>query len=139
PRFIPVLEPVNKNIGENIIINYVCNQSSNLTIYYNGVSIASVNASMSVQANPVVASPGNQQIIGLAVNGTQTRSDTINFFVAPSTNTVPLPNGARDGINYLAGDTSVVLVLFAPAKNRVSVIGDFNNWTQQAAYQMNKT
>jgi 1,4-alpha-glucan branching enzyme len=47
----------------------------------------------------------------------------------------------RDGINYEPGDTSVVLVLFAPGKNRVSVIGEFpgSNWVEQSAYVMNKT
>jgi 1,4-alpha-glucan branching enzyme len=49
--------------------------------------------------------------------------------------------GVRDGINYEAGNTSVVLVLYAPGKNRVSVIGSFpgGSWTEQATNQMNKT
>ena len=52
-----------------------------------------------------------------------------------------MPTGVKDGINYEAGNTSVVLVLFAPGKSRVSVIGDFpgSNWVEQSSYVMNKT
>ncbi|MCU7552596.1 alpha-amylase family glycosyl hydrolase [Chitinophagaceae bacterium LB-8] len=50
-----------------------------------------------------------------------------------------LPEGVRDGINYEPGDTSVTLVLYAPAKSTVTVLGDFNNWTEDTRYIMNKT
>ena len=76
-----------------------------------------------------------------AVVGAVTKTETINFFVASAPTVAALPAGVRDGINYEAGNTSVVLVLYAPGKNRVSVIGSFpgGNWTEQATYQMNKT
>ena len=47
------------------------------------------------------------------------------------------PTGIRDGINYLPNG-NVVLSLFAPYKNSVHVIGDFNNWTSNAAYQLKR-
>jgi hypothetical protein len=34
----------------------------------------------------------------------------------------------QNGINYI-NDTTVVLQLFAPQKEHIYVIGDFNNWT----------
>jgi 1,4-alpha-glucan branching enzyme len=45
----------------------------------------------------------------------------------------------QDGINYLAGNTSVTLVLYAPNKTNVVAIGDFSNWQTACAYQMNRT
>jgi 1,4-alpha-glucan branching enzyme len=48
-----------------------------------------------------------------------------------------VPAGMVDGVNYHAGDTSVTLVLYAPKKTNVSVIGDFNNWTASLPYVMN--
>jgi len=61
--------------------------------------------------------------------------------VSGGVTTAPLPAGVRDGVNYEAGNTSIVLVLHAPGKSRVSVIGDFpnSNWQEQSAYAMNKT
>jgi len=50
-----------------------------------------------------------------------------------------LPNGIGDGITYEKGDTSAYLVLFAPGKSRIAVIGDFNNWAETQDGQMNKT
>ena len=50
-----------------------------------------------------------------------------------------MPAGVVEGINYNPNNTAVTLVLYAPGKNNVIVIGDFSNWTNQCAYQMNKT
>lgn len=41
-------------------------------------------------------------------------------------------------INYLS-ETSVALVLQAPGKRNVFVLGDFNDWELQEAYHMKKT
>src|SRR4030095_4583357 len=74
-------------------------------------------------------------------DGATTKTDTIRFFVTGGITVAPLPAGVRDGINYEANNTVATLVLYAPLKNRVSVIGEFaeSNWTEQSQYQMNKT
>ncbi len=139
PRFIPVPEPINKTTGNSIDISYVSNKSGTLRIYFNGAVVNIASSSTSIQAVPTINTTGNQQIIGEVNDGATTKSDTINFFVAPPTNIAPLPPGVKDGINYLLNESSVILVLHAPGKNRIAVIGDFNNWQQQTGYQMNKT
>ena len=60
-----------------------------------------------------------------ATSGATTKTEPINFFVASAPTVAALPAGVRDGINYEARNTSVILVLYAPGKNRVSVIGLF--------------
>jgi 1,4-alpha-glucan branching enzyme len=52
---------------------------------------------------------------------------------------LPLPAGIRDGINYNSDNVSVTLVLHAPGKTKVVVIGDFNSWIKSTSYEMNKT
>lgn len=47
------------------------------------------------------------------------------------------PADIRDGINYTDGQT-VTFSLFAPGKEQVHVIGDFNNWQTSDGYQMKK-
>jgi len=49
-----------------------------------------------------------------------------------------LPDGITDGINYLS-DTSVILSLFAPGKEHVFVLGDFNDWRPVTEGYLNKT
>ena len=47
----------------------------------------------------------------------------------PTVTEAPVPTGMLDGINYNPSDnTKVTLVLYAPNKDFVNLIGDFNNW-----------
>jgi glycosidase len=63
-----------------------------------------------------------------------------NVLQTASTVVTPLPPGIRKGINYNPTDNSkATLVLEAPGKGFVYIIGDFNNWTPSAEYQMKKT
>lgn len=140
PRFIPFPETITKGIGDNIFVNAVSSQTADvLNLKFNGTTFqtASNANALSGTSGNIIAS-GNQQIIAEAIVGVNTVRDTINFFVAPPANQAALPSNVRDGINYISSD-SAVLVLFAPGKSRVSLIGDFNNWTEQTEYQMNIT
>ena len=139
PYFIPRPEPINKSIGNTIDLNYRSNQSGTLQLYFNGTLVQTVSNAIDISASPTITVAGNQQVVGRAIIGTTTLSDTINFFVAPPVGIAPLPAGAQEGINYMPADTSVILVLYSPGKTGVHVIGDFNNWTQSIATQMNKT
>ncbi len=139
PFFNPRPEPINKSIGNTIDLNYKSNQNGTLQLFFNGTQIQTVAGGDNISASPVITVAGNQQVVGRAVIGTTTLSDTINFFVAPPVGIAPLPAGVQEGINYLPADTSVVLVLYSPGKSGVHVIGDFNNWTQSVSTQMNKT
>ena len=63
-----------------------------------------------------------------------------SIVILPTSVIQPLPAGVQAGINYNAADpTRATLVLQAPGKAIAYVVGDFNNWTTQAAYQMKKT
>lgn len=73
-----------------------------------------------------------------AKNADGTVSATFQYFVIPSPEVAPLPSGIKDGINYLDEHT-VVLCLFAPLKNFVFVLGDFNDWQYQPEHYMKKT
>jgi Alpha amylase, catalytic domain/Carbohydrate-binding module 48 (Isoamylase N-terminal domain) len=139
PRYIPVPEPITKNIGDGIDIIYQASQLSTLRLFFNGTLVNTAITSNLINTTQTITASGAQQIVGEANNGTITIRDTLNFFVAPVTTVGPLPAGVKDGINYEPGDTSVILVLRAPNKTRATVIGDFNNWTEQAAYQMTQT
>src|SRR6185503_18682420 len=92
--------------------------------------------------NYTVTTAGLNSIIFKAIDASlNTSYDTLSFFAAPAIVIAPIPAGMRDGINYEAGNTSAVLVVYAPGKSRVSVIGEFpgSNWQEQTNYVMNKT
>jgi len=141
PTYVPIPEPINVSVGGNINITAVANKLSNMKLYLNGTTIQTANNVNTISANPTLSTGGNQTLVAEADDGTVIKKDTIYFYVTPAITIVPLPAGVRDGINYEADNTAATLVLYAPSKNRVSIIGEFpgSNWVEQAQYQMNKT
>ncbi len=141
PLYNPIPEPINKMVGENINITGVASAASNMRLLLNGNVIQTANNVTSINANPTLTVAGAQTLVVEAVVGAVTKTETINFFVANTPTVAALPPGVRDGINYEAGNTSIVLVLYAPGKNRVSVISSFpgGSWNEQTTNQLNKT
>jgi hypothetical protein len=141
PYYHPIPEPISKQVGDNINVTGIANQTSDMKLYLNGTVIQTASGVSTISVNPTLSTTGNTEIVVEAVAGTVTKKDTLRFFVAPAVNVAPLPNGVRDGINYAPNNTEVTLVLYAPGKNRISVIGEFpgNNWIEQSQYLMNKT
>lgn len=141
PIFVPAPEPLTKTVNDNISLTANSNKAATLNLYLNGILIQTAAGATTISANPTLTAGGNTTIIAEAVDGATVTKDSVKFFVTGGVPVAPLPAGAKDGINYLPNNTSVVLVLYAPGKNRVSVIGEFpgNNWTEQISNQMNKT
>ena len=139
PTYAKNLEPLAKKIGDTIRINGKSNQASNLSIYFNDTLLSSVNNSTTISAYKVINKVGSQKIY---VNGTLNSFidiDTAEFYVNGSQVLEDLPTGAVDGINYLTGDTSAILVLYAPYKKSINVVGDFNNWSVGLSNAMKMT
>ncbi len=89
-----------------------------------------------------VAESGIYQIRAGGKLGNTKLSDTleINLIAVPPSETLALPDDLLPGINYHKNDpTKATLVLEAPYKDFVYVIGDFNDWTALPEYQMYKT
>jgi hypothetical protein len=139
PMYNPIPLPITKSIGDFLTVTFISNHMASLKLYFNGVLINSTASGDSLTSIIPVTVSGNQLVLGLANDGISMTSDSFNFYVGAPSNIQPLPPGVTDGINYLPGDSSAILVLFAPHKTKVVVAGDFNNWTQSTAYQMNKT
>lgn len=63
-------------------------------------------------------------------------ADTVTFVVNPSVKYVDPPTGLELGVTYI-DDSSAYVLFYAPYKNYVYLIGDFNNWGPDTAYFMN--
>lgn len=70
-----------------------------------------------------------------------TKEDESNIYVVseiiPQLTSLKLPANLRDGITVISPD-SLAFVLYAPGKESVHLIGDFNNWTTSNEYKMTK-
>src|SRR5580692_6928267 len=111
PTYNPIPQPIKDSVGSTLPVKFITNQAASISLYVNGVSVASAASADSLQFSVPITAPGNEQIIARATAGAASVADTFNFFVGGATTVAPLPAGAREGINYLAGDTSVLLVL----------------------------
>ncbi|MCX8481828.1 MAG: alpha-amylase family glycosyl hydrolase, partial [Sediminibacterium sp.] len=138
PTYIPSKEPISKKINDTIGIIGNANKWANLSLYYNDSLINAVTNN-TIQANIILNKTGDQKIVLRGNYNNTFFADSILFIIAGNTVLSNLPAGLQDGINYESGDTSVVLVQYAPNKKSMLVIGDFNNWTESANYLMNKT
>jgi len=128
----------NKMIQKNEILSVQVNASGNdnLTLYLDGVQNAtSTGTEISTTVQTAVA--GTHELIAVATAGTEEARDTTLFFVREDVVIATMPTGLIEGINYI-DDTTVDLSLYAPNKEFVYVIGDFNNWEISNTYQMKK-
>ena len=139
PTFTKNLEPVSKKIGDTIRINGKANQSTNLSIYFNDTLLFSGNNVNTLSTYKVINKVGTQKIYLKGISNSFIDTDSSEFYVNGSQVIEDLPAGVVDGINYQAGDTSVVLVLYAPNKKTINVLGDFNNWTVGISNAMKMT
>ena len=139
PLYTPAPIPITKKVGDNItIVSHASLPASDMQLFFNGNLISSINGVTDSTSATITAS-GTQTIIATATSGGVTKSDTVTFFVAPANNVAALPAGVSDGINYEPGDTSVTLVLYAPNKKNIVVVGDFSDWMASSINLMNIT
>lgn len=139
PTFVRSIEPIAASVGQTLNITGNSSISANLRLLFNGTQIASQTGVTSISASPVLSVAGTQVIKLEADNGGTPVVDSLEFFVTPAAQIEPLPPGMQDGANYSSDNTSVTLVLYAPNKSTVGVVGDFNDWKQTLQHQMKRT
>ena len=138
PRYIPWIEPVNVAVGGTINITGVASASSNLTLKLDGATLTTATGT-SISNSPAIATACGHQVVLEGNNGAVIVKDSFSFYIPPATVVAALPAGVQEGINYDPNNTSATLVLYAPNKTNVVVIGDFTGWTTNCAYQMKRT
>lgn len=141
PVFNLGVQSVTRSVGSNLSITANANKSANINIYFNGSLLSSNSAVTTASTNTTIINAGVQTIVSEAIVGATTAYDTVKIFVAPTVTIAPLPTGiTKDGIYYDAADPTIcTLVIYALGKQSISVVGDFNNWTETVQHQMNKT
>jgi len=122
--------------GASVNFEAAASQVADLILYLNNVEVKSVSADNITHTFPLVT-PGDYWIRVTAEADGESLADSVFVHVKDGQLLDQVPDGAVDGINYVDGQT-VTLVLHAPHKEDVFVIGDFNNWTPNSASRMAK-
>ncbi len=122
--------------GASLPITIQSTQNATLRFYINGNKVME-NTGTTLSYAASSNTPTNYVAVAEATNGQITVRDTIYICIKGTTTTEPMPIGVRDGINYPTNN-SATMVLFAPGKESVFILGDFNNWIPSVNYQMKK-
>ncbi|MBS1511150.1 MAG: T9SS type A sorting domain-containing protein [Bacteroidetes bacterium] len=139
PRYIPWIEPISVAVGGSISVTGVSSANAALTLKLNGNTVGTATNANTITATPTISAACNQKVMLEGDDGSGVKKDSFEFYIPPTTTVAALPAGVQEGINYAANNTSATLVLYAPGKSSVVVIGDFTAWAVDCAYQMNKT
>ncbi len=126
-----LLEP-----GTDVTLDAALSESATIELYLDDALIKSVTDNL-IEHLFTFDTPGDFWIKVVATNGELTVADSVFVHVMGSQVEAPVPGGLEDGINYI-DDQTVQLVLHAPGKNYLYVIGDFNDWTPGSDARMNR-
>lgn len=128
-----------KNTGDVFPITVNASENATLTLKINGTTVTSQTGTTLTYNQTVNETSGTTQVVCEAVAGSQSKTISFSYTIRTPSVAQARPAGIKDGINYSADATKVTLGLWAPGKSSVYVIGDFNNWGINAAYQMKKS
>lgn len=124
--------------AQNITIEATSSLPANFTLKANEV-VVNTSASASTSYNFVYNVAVNTHFTLEATNNGDTQTRSFRVVITPTVTEEPVPSGMLDGINLDPSDaTKATLVLFAPGKQFVHLIGDFNNWEINDAYLLKK-
>lgn len=133
------LTPVQQTyaIGQQIEVTGIASTSANLRLTLNDKEFATANSSTIITGKATITDIGTQTI-KLIANGTV--QESFSFTANGTVVTESLPAGAKpNGVTFINNGTSAIFALYAPQKNYVYVLGDFNNWTATASGYMKRT
>jgi 1,4-alpha-glucan branching enzyme len=125
-------------VNTSTTISATASASSTMNVYINNVVVKTVTNATSISHNATFASAGKQDIKVTSSNGSETETKLATIYSTNNSTVQARPAGVKDGINYTSS-TSVTLSLYAPGKDFVYVIGDFNSWGISPSFQMKKT
>ncbi len=136
---VNITSPSRINIFEknqNFQFTATSTNTADLKLFLNNQQIASQNGTSITQIMSV-PNAGNYWLKATATQNTTTKRDSVYICIREITSTESRPAGLITGINYI-DDQTATLIIWAPTKNNIFVVGDFNNWMPDNAYQMKK-
>ncbi|MCY1720782.1 alpha-amylase family glycosyl hydrolase [Prolixibacteraceae bacterium Z1-6] len=135
---IQITEPENNSIvAISDTVTFTANSSIEATIelYIDDILLAE-NTGTTLSTDHIFTESGTYWLIATATADSTVR-DSVSVSVRPSVIEEPKPEAYKKGINYPT-DNSAALVLWAPLKEFVYIVGDFNNWQVSNDYLMKK-
>ncbi len=122
--------------GETIPVKVAATQVVDFSVFDNGVLLTEQTGSV-LEYGLIAADMGNHLVEIVIDNGSGTQTLSFTYVVARNIPPADPPAGLETGITF--GNGNLKLLFYAPGKNNVFVLGDFNNYQANVDYQMTPT
>jgi 1,4-alpha-glucan branching enzyme len=143
PTYVLSNDPISADVGVQFPVTAIASDAAGtLNLYFNGALVKGpLTGTNTIEATVAASAKGNQLLVAEYIVNGSSYYHTISYFLRKENTIAALPAGVREGINYNADCSTVTLVLYAPNKQYVDVIGEFSgsNWMSNPDFQMNKT
>lgn len=136
--FISPQSSVIGNLGETISVNVGANAPAELSLFDNGNLLVSESNVDALNYDLEITETGTHLVELVADNGNEEVRDTFYYTGNLPVNDQDPPAGLKLGANYI-DDSSVTLIFYAPEKDFVYVLGDFNDWVPHEDFYMNRS
>ncbi|MDN4164106.1 alpha-amylase family glycosyl hydrolase [Cytophagales bacterium LB-30] len=126
--------------ARDIQLQIAASAPATIEVFLDDVLVETANDVTSLNYTHAIITDGavhSFRVLGTTADN-QTDEAFYSYTLTPVVEEATLPEGMQDGINYHPEGTSVTLVLVAPGKQNVFVIGDFTNWQIASDYLMKK-
>lgn len=123
--------------GQQITVEAEATAASDISLTLNGQEVANYTNQTHISETFTFSTSGRERIIVSATSNGQSAADTLDVLYRTPSPVASLPEGLEQGINR-SGANEVTLVLQAPGKESVYVVGDFTNWRIEPDYLMNQ-
>lgn len=123
--------------GQIIPVKIATSIDANIQLYQNGNLLQS-STGKSLNYDIPASTQGEYNVEYWAINNNDTLKGGFSYLITPTRIVKELPQNSLLGLNRLS-DTSIRLVLQAPRKKNVYVVGDFSDYKISNSYFMNNT
>jgi len=125
--------------GSSFIIHATSTLPANWRLISNGNLVQEISNTNVFNRNYILTSNQDYTLVATNPVTQEAISNTFKAFIKPTVISQAIPSHLKQGINYNSSDNSkATLVLYAPHKEFVHVIGSFNNWEISDAYVMKR-
>jgi 1,4-alpha-glucan branching enzyme len=119
--------------GEEITVRVAVSEEATITVFDNGEELTSETTTL--LNYPLIAGGEGTHIVSITVNNGETSQELDFAYAVPlDISNMDPPAGLEPGITL--EDNKLKLSLFAPGKENIFVLGDFNDWRPNTDHQM---
>ena len=122
-------------VGTECVVTVTSQKATEISLLRDGKEVVVSNES-SLEYKFIPTAAEDITFTAVATNGVEFVEDTLHISILGATVDEPRPAGVKNGVN-ISGD-EVTFVLYAPGKESVILLGDFNNYTASNEYMMKR-